>query len=595
MTSLQSLKQENLHGVVDMGRYVDALYHGPLLTPLSNGIRFSISDLSEPTTRIMPTIFQDRAGISLYDAQFSTADGNRRPISATVIEAVVARLVRFKTACEDFGVHSQNIHVLATEAMRTAPNSAVFLDIIKKRTGWETRMLSKEDEGRIGALGVASSFASVKGLVMDLGGGSTQITWMVARDGQVTTSPKGSISFPYGAAALTRRLQVARQTGAEEELKAQMRENFRGAYKSLEVPQSLEEDAEARGGFNLYLCGGGFRGWGYLLMSQSHLNPYPIPIINGFKADRIDFQNTLAVTQAASESESKIFRVSKRRASQVPAVALLVNVLTESLPKIKSIQFCQGGVREGFLYDQLHADIRKEDPLLVATAPYMPVSARSIFDLLVSALPKTSSPIMGRHVPSSFTSSLVHAVANLCFAHFSVPRESRSAAGLYSTTTGILASANSISHTDRAILALILSDRWAGDLAPAEEAFQQRLRRFVSVEEAWWCQYLGRVATLIGDVYPAGRIPNDEQRISIGTDWEQTFKKKQGTTDALRLKIIVNESVNQAVTRESLQETIENLEKIGKRKNWTKADDRIVPERTGGDYGASIGIDLLSR
>jgi retrograde regulation protein 2 len=31
-------------------------------------------------------------------------------------------------------------------------------------------MLSKEDEGRIGAMGVASSFDSVDGLVMDLGG-----------------------------------------------------------------------------------------------------------------------------------------------------------------------------------------------------------------------------------------------------------------------------------------------------------------------------------------------------------------------------------------------------------------------------------------
>jgi retrograde regulation protein 2 len=33
-----------------------------------------------------------------------------------------------------------------------------------------------------------------------------QITWMVAREGKPETSPKGSYSFPYGAAALTRKL-----------------------------------------------------------------------------------------------------------------------------------------------------------------------------------------------------------------------------------------------------------------------------------------------------------------------------------------------------------------------------------------------------
>ncbi|KAL1966333.1 hypothetical protein VTN77DRAFT_4686 [Rasamsonia byssochlamydoides] len=581
MASLQAVNKDNLHAVVDMG---------------SNGIRFSISDLSEPTTRIMPTIFQDRAGISLYDAQFSTADRQRGPIPPPVIEEVVTRLVRFKATCEDFGVPSQNIHVLATEATRTAPNSAEFISIIKQKTGWETRMLSKEDEGRIGALGVASSFASVEGLVMDLGGGSTQITWMVARDGVITISPKGSMSFPYGAAALTRRLQEARRKGpqAEKELKQEMKTNFQNAYQSLLIPETLEKTAKSRGGFDLYLCGGGFRGWGYLLMSQSRLNPYPIPIINGFKADRAEFIDTVAVMDTVSQSDTKIFRVSKRRASQVPAVAFLVNVLAEALPFIKSIQFCQGGVREGFLYDKLSTDVRKQDPLLVATAPYAPPSAKSIFDLLRSALPDTSSPILSRQVPSSFTAGLLLALSNLCFAHSFVPRETRPAAGLYSTTTGILASANSLAHTDRALLALILSERWPGDLAPAEQSFQSRLRRFVSPQEAWWCQYLGRVATLIGDVYPAGRISDREWRIQFHASWQQVFKKKQGTTDALCLKVTVNEVVSQAVTRDSLQDAVERIEKIGKRKNWIKAEDRLGAERIAGDYGVSVEVALSS-
>lgn len=563
----------------------------------SNGIRFSISDLSEPTTRIMPTVFQDRAGISLYDAQFSTADGQRGPIPPAVIEEVVTRLVRFKATCEDFGVPPQNIHVLATEATRTAPNSAEFLSAIEQRTGWETRILSKEDEGRIGALGVASSFASVEGLVMDLGGGSTQITWMIAREGRVTTSPKGSVSFPYGAAALMKRLEETRRKGkkAEKELKEEMKTNFQTAYRSLLVPESLERAAEARGGFDLYLCGGGFRGWGYLLMSQSRLDPYPIPIINGFRGDRAEFTDTAAVMDTVSKSDTKIFRVSKRRASQVPAVAFLVNVIAEALPVIKSIQFCQGGVREGFLYDKLSSDIRRQDPLLVATAPYAPPSAKSICDLFRSALPDTSSPILSRRVPSSFTDSLLLALANLCFAHSYVPRETRPAAGLYSTTTGILASANSLAHTDRALLALILSERWPGDLAPAEQVFQSRLRRFVSAQEAWWCQYLGRVATLIGDVYPTGRVPDHEWRIRFSTSWQQVFKKKQGTTDALHLKVVVNnDAVSYAVTRDSLQDAVERIEKIGKRKNWIKAEDRLGAERLAGDYGVGVEVGLSS-
>lgn len=43
-------------------------------------------------------------------------------------------------------------------------------------------MLSKEMEGRIGAMGVASSFNQVEGLVMDLGGTSlSSLYWLSSR------------------------------------------------------------------------------------------------------------------------------------------------------------------------------------------------------------------------------------------------------------------------------------------------------------------------------------------------------------------------------------------------------------------------------
>ena len=137
------------------------------LTVTSNGIRFSISDLTPPA-RALPTVFQDRAGISLYDAQYQS--GEKGPIPQDVIDGVLAALARFKITCADFGVLSDKIKILATEATRTATNSVDFRQQIKDATGWDVDMLPKEVEGRIGALGVASSFSNVEGLVMDLGG-----------------------------------------------------------------------------------------------------------------------------------------------------------------------------------------------------------------------------------------------------------------------------------------------------------------------------------------------------------------------------------------------------------------------------------------
>jgi retrograde regulation protein 2 len=116
--------------------------------------------------------------------------------------------------------------------------------------------------------GIASSFSNMQGIVMDLGGGSTQISWMVAYEGAIQTSPRGAFSFPYGAAALTRRLADLKAGKSKDEaekavaeFRQEMKNNFLDAYNKLELPKELINRAKNEGGFPLYLSGGGFRGW----------------------------------------------------------------------------------------------------------------------------------------------------------------------------------------------------------------------------------------------------------------------------------------------------------------------------------------------
>jgi retrograde regulation protein 2 len=84
----------------------------------SNGIRFSITDLSKPTTRTMPSIFAERAGISLYDAQHPKESKDKIPIPEDTIVDVLQCMVRFKNVCKEYGVSDENIEVVATEATR---------------------------------------------------------------------------------------------------------------------------------------------------------------------------------------------------------------------------------------------------------------------------------------------------------------------------------------------------------------------------------------------------------------------------------------------------------------------------------------------
>ena len=132
MMASQQAENEEYRAVIDMG---------------SNGIRFSITDLSSPTTRVLPTVFQDRCGISLYDAQYQ--NGVKVPIPDQIIEEVLAALGSFKRTCEDFGVQRSHIQLVATEATRNAINSKEYLQRIEEETGWKPRLLSKEDEGLV--------------------------------------------------------------------------------------------------------------------------------------------------------------------------------------------------------------------------------------------------------------------------------------------------------------------------------------------------------------------------------------------------------------------------------------------------------------
>jgi retrograde regulation protein 2 len=202
----------HLHALVDMG---------------SNGIRFSITTLAPPTARITPTLYQSRAGISLYDAQYpASSNGVRQPIDSQTIEAVVSAYRGFKRTCVDFGVPEDNVTVLATEATRTAINGKEFMRSIRDTVGWDVTLLAKAEEGRVGAMGVASSLPVVKGLVMDLGGGSTQLSWLSRSKEDVEMPEGGAVSMPYGAAALSRRLGEAEAKGSQavDELQTEVRE-----------------------------------------------------------------------------------------------------------------------------------------------------------------------------------------------------------------------------------------------------------------------------------------------------------------------------------------------------------------------------------
>lgn len=490
----------------------------------------------------MPTIFQDRCGISLYDAQHSS--GSVNPIPPIIIEETSAALLRFKGICQDFGVHDSNIRVVATEATRNATNRSDLLSQIKEKTGWNVRLLAKEEEGRLGAMGIAFSVTQLDGICMDMGGGSVQLTWVTKKpDGNVDMGP--SLSFPYGAAALMSRL--SRLTSSEEEeVHREIASKIQNALdKDLHIPSSHWDAARQGDGFNLYLSGGGFRGWGYVLMSQESVQPYPIAIINGYSVPKSHFYAAVDL----SSSSSSIFRISSRRFSQIPAVQVIIRAIKQANLPLSQITFAQGGVREGLLYSDLPPSIRAQHPLVTSTLPSAPQSATQLTKLLRDA------------VPYPLELELFEATINLLYVHGSLPKDIRAAAALRCTTTGILAGAHGLSHRDRIRLAIILCERWGGDIGAYDAPFLGSLQTLCG-PLSWWMRFIGRTAKGVADLFPAGVVRSDEQLLRVESGF--TPDKEASSVDRCWVKIIV--------FRDNLSHGAKawasDLEKLGKKKNW---------------------------
>ncbi|EGS18848.1 putative retrograde regulation protein [Thermochaetoides thermophila DSM 1495] len=300
----------HLYALVDMG---------------SNGIRFSISDLSPPRARLLKCIYRERASISLFDA----LTGPSLVFSEETIKSVSQTLARFKSiAVDSYGVPLNQIRVFATEAMRRAQNATSMLEAIRIASpGLSVHILAPEVETLFGAVGASSSFVNAKGLFLDLGGGSVQMTYLDTSSGmdsnndtthEIAAALAGQ-SLPFGAARLIKLLEdsdVEVQTIAKSELSQGLTRAFQTLcerFPSLAaIAAQVQEggNGETGSGIDVYLCGGGFRGYGSMLMQNHPISPYPIPSIGSFTVSGELFSKTTTMLKVNKSFDGKIFAFS---------------------------------------------------------------------------------------------------------------------------------------------------------------------------------------------------------------------------------------------------------------------------------------------
>jgi exopolyphosphatase / guanosine-5'-triphosphate,3'-diphosphate pyrophosphatase len=118
-------------------------------------------------------------------------------LSPEPIERALQTLEMYAHFCRATGV--TDIRPVATSAIRDAANQADFLRAARERTGLEVEVLSTEQEAWYGYVAAINSTTLSDGVVLDLGGGSMQLTRV--RDRHAADMR----SWPLGAVRMTER------------------------------------------------------------------------------------------------------------------------------------------------------------------------------------------------------------------------------------------------------------------------------------------------------------------------------------------------------------------------------------------------------
>ncbi|VXB31810.1 Ppx/GppA phosphatase family protein [Brevundimonas sp. G8] len=103
------------------------------------------------------------------------------------------------------GVDSARLSAVATQACRAAENGAEFIDRVRKGTGLRLRIIDPAEEARLaveGCLNLIDPQAEAV-LVIDVGGGSTEMSWLKRSGNDWTTS--AWMSAPVGVVTLAER------------------------------------------------------------------------------------------------------------------------------------------------------------------------------------------------------------------------------------------------------------------------------------------------------------------------------------------------------------------------------------------------------
>ncbi len=299
--------------------------------------RIGIIDLGSNTARLVIVdmfteghyMVVDELKESVRLGQDMDRDGFLKPQRVT---ETIKTLKMFKRLCDASGV--ERIIAVGTAAVRRAKNQRSFLDEIQATCNIRIRVLSEEEEAMLVYRGVINTMDVPKGIVLEIGGGSTKIIYYNRRN------MIHYASLPFGAVTLT---DLFAGEPSTESAAKQIEEFFTEQLKQIEWLKEVDAETQMIG------VGGSFRN---LYKITKLVKKYPMDSAHNYRYEKEDFTGVYNMLKALDvDKRKKIKGLSPSRADIMPAAMAIINAFTNYMGK-EEFLISANGLREGLMINQ---------------------------------------------------------------------------------------------------------------------------------------------------------------------------------------------------------------------------------------------------
>ena len=253
-------------------------------------------------------------------------------LEQTKIDRVMAALEWFIWTARQ--TQCSHMVVFATSAVREAQNGKDFVQQAERKIGGRIHILSGEAEAHLATTGAMASIPDAKGVVIDLGGGSLELS---------DTSQKHFTSLPLGVLSL-KALSGDNPVKAKEIL-----------VKEIQKIDWLKDLP----GNSIVAIGSGMRSIARLHMAAFD---YPLEITHDYN---LPPETGIEFCQKLINGEDmgvRVQNISKAYKDVLPYRAAALCALLE-LENIDNVRFATFGIREGVLFSQMASCPVSRDPL----------------------------------------------------------------------------------------------------------------------------------------------------------------------------------------------------------------------------------------